>query len=255
MRATYFLPLTVLIGLLRCASVQGQEISVAVAANARVIVQKIAASFTKNTGVKIIITPGSSGKLAAQIRQGASFDVFLSADTTTPMTLWKDGFAQTRPVPYTKGRLLLCSRQPVTVSNWRSQLIKASAHGGHIAIANPDLAPYGKAAKECLMFYHLYDQIKSSLVFGESITQVHLFLVTGSVDIGFASATIFSDPGLHMKLYSFEPSTRSYTSIIQGMIILKNASGKRLAAASDFCRFLLAREAQEIFVQAGYLTL
>jgi len=255
MRATHLLLFTVLIGLFRCASVQGQEIRVAVAANARVIVQKLAASFTEKTGVKITIIPGSSGKLAAQIRQGASFDIFLSADTTTPMTLWKEGFAQTRPVPYTKGRLLLCSRQLVTALNWRSQLIEASVHGGHIAIANPDLAPYGKAAKECLMYYHLYDQIKGTLVFGESITQVHLFLVTGSVDMGFASASIFSDPGLHNKLYSFEPSTGSYTPIIQGMIILKNARGKRLADASDFCRFLLAREAQEIFVQAGYLKL
>ena len=227
---------------------QPLSLRVAVAANLQSTITALQADFKKKTGIAIEPIVGSSGKLVAQIKNGAPFDLFLSADMSYPQTLFDDGLTTAQPVVYAYGNLVICSTKNIGFVNWERVLLTPRIK--KIAIANPDVAPYGAAAKEILQKGDILDNIKSKLVFGESIAQTNTYITTGVVDVGFTTQALINDPANKTKLYWKAIDPKTYTPIQQGMVMLKRA-GKN-ADAIKFYRYLLSADAKQIFKKYGY---
>ena len=151
-----------------------EELTVAVAANARYPFEGIKAVFEKQNGVTVKSVIGSSGKFVTQIENGAPFDVFLSADMEYPEALAKSGFTADIPKIYAYGTLILWTLADIDLSKGIAVLTENSVH--KIAIASPDTAPYGRQAVNALKHYGLYEKVAEKLVYGESVTQVNQFI-------------------------------------------------------------------------------
>ncbi|MEZ5539932.1 MAG: molybdate ABC transporter substrate-binding protein [Pseudomonadales bacterium] len=183
----YSLFLTAALSLLFNASLAiADKISVAVAANFSEPMQKIAVEFEQKTGHKILLSPGSTGKLYAQIKNGAPFEIFLSADDTTPSKLEKEGYAIAgSQFTYATGKLVLWSAKTNFVDN-KGEVLK-NGQFAHLAIANPTTAPYGAAAIETLKKINLLTAIQPKFVQGENITQTFQFVSSGNAELGFVA--------------------------------------------------------------------
>jgi molybdate transport system permease protein len=170
--------------LLLAATARSGEVSVAVASNFATAMSDLAAPFERETGHRLLLSYGASGKLYAQIRNGAPFQVFLSADDEKPIQLEKDGAA----VPgsrftYAIGTLVLWSPQPGYVDDEGAVL--ASGRFRRLALANPRLAPYGEAAMEVLRQRRLAERLQPNFVMGENIAQTHQFVASGNAELAF----------------------------------------------------------------------
>ena len=225
-----------------------QELRVAVAANAQFVTQALKKVFTQETGIKTTLIVSSSGKLTAQIRQGAPFDVFLSADMKYPENLYKDGRTADKPKVYAYGKLVLWTLGKMDLSNGIQSVTKDGIT--KIAIANPQTAPYGVAAVEALKKAGLYDKVKPELVYGESISQVNQYLLSGAVDIAMTAKSVVLSPKMKNTGHWQEVDHNLYEPIAQGVIITKTAHMK---AAGKFYKFLFSKKAQVIFEKYGYL--
>jgi len=166
------------------SSASAGEVTAAVAANFTAPVQQIAELFQKETGNTVKLSFGSSGKFYSQIKEGAPFDVFLSADEKNPKLLEEEGLAvkDTRFV-YALGKLVLWSAKPGFVDDKGAVLSKGEYN--KIAYADPKLAPYGLAAQETLQKMNLWEKVQSKLVTGESIAQTYQFAATGNAELAF----------------------------------------------------------------------
>jgi molybdate transport system substrate-binding protein len=229
-------------------SVFSQNIKVAAAANLQAVIKVLQADFKKKTGIEIEPIVGSSGNLVAQIKNGAPFDVFLSADMSFPETLYKDGLSKKSPIVYAQGSLIICSNQDVGFENWERVLLTHRVQ--KIAIANPAIAPYGKAADEALKSKGILNDVKSKVVTGESISQVNTYITTGVADVGFTTQALVKDPGNKTKLYWSVIDTKLYSPIEQGMVLLKHGEGN--ASAEKFYQYILSPPAKAIFEEYGY---
>jgi molybdate transport system substrate-binding protein len=225
-----------------------QNLKVAVAANLQGVIKVLAKDFKQKTGITIEPIIGSSGNLSAQIKNGAPFDLFLSADMSFPETLFKEGFGQKEPAVYAYGSLIICSTQNIGFENWERVLLTERIK--KIAIANPAIAPYGKAAEESLKFKGVRGDIKSKIVTGESIAQVNTYITTGVVDVGFTTRALVKDAEGKTTLYWKEIDPKSYTPIKQGMIIIKQT--KENADALKFYEYMLSPAAKAILKEYGY---
>lgn len=234
--------------LLMAVSSFAQNLKVAVAANLQGVIKVLAKDFKQKTGIEVDPIVGSSGNLSAQIKNGAPFDLFLSADMNFPETLYKEGFSVKAPVAYTYGSLIICSTQNIGFENWERALL--SERIKKIAIANPAIAPYGKAAEEALKLKGVLDDIQSKLVNGESIAQVNTYITTGVVDVGFTTRALIKDAEGKTTLYWKEIDPKSYTPIKQGMIIIKQT--KENADAIKFYEYILSPAARAILKEYGY---
>ncbi|MBS1522209.1 MAG: molybdate ABC transporter substrate-binding protein [Bacteroidetes bacterium] len=225
-----------------------QELKVAVAANLQGVIKVLGKDFKEKTGIEIQPIVGSSGNLSTQIKNGAPFDLFLSADMGFPESLAKDGFSTKEPAVYAYGSLIICSSQNIGFENWERLLL--SGRIKKIAIANPAIAPYGKAAEESLKLKGVLDDIKSKLVTGENISQVNTYITTGTVDVGFTTRAFVKDVEGKTTIYWKEIDPKSYTPIKQGMIILKQS--KETANAQKFYNYMLSPAAKKILKEYGY---
>ena len=225
-----------------------QNIRVAAAANLQSVITVLQRDFKQRTGIVIDPIVGSSGKLVAQISNGAPFDVFLSADMSFPETLFKNGFAEKKPVVYAAGSLIICSSQNIGFTNWERLLL--SARIKKIAIANPAIAPYGKAATELLQQKGILDDVQSKIVNGESISQVNTYITTGVVDVGFTTQSLIKETGSKTKLYYQVIDQKQYEPILQGMVLLKH--GANNPNAEKFYQYILSPAAKRIFTAYGY---
>lgn len=230
------------------APVFAQTVKVAVAANLQAVIKELQAGFKNKTGVVIEPIVGSSGNLTTQIKNGAPFDLFLSADMNFPGTLFKEGFSSKKPVVYAHGSLIICSNQNIGFENWERLLLTYRVK--QIAIANPAIAPYGKAAQQALAKRGILDDVKSKIVTGESISQVNTYITTGVVEVGFTTRALVDDPASKAKLYWEVIDPRLYNPIEQGMVLLKHAAGN--ADAEKFYQYLLSPPAKAIFKKFGY---
>ncbi len=226
-----------------------QNLKVAAAANLQSVIKVLQEDFKKKTGIEIEPIVSSSGNLVAQIRNGAPYDVFLSADMTFPQTLFKEGFSEKPPVVYAQGSLIICSSQNIGFENWERVLLTSRIK--KIAIANPAIAPYGKAAEEALMQKGVLGDIKSKLVTGESISQVNTYITTGVADVGFTTQALVKDPANKKLLYWQIIDPKLYAPIEQGMVLLKRANAN--PDAEKFYQYLLSPAAGAIFKEYGYL--
>ncbi|AMR30729.1 molybdenum ABC transporter substrate-binding protein [Mucilaginibacter sp. PAMC 26640] len=225
-----------------------QNLRIAIAANLQPVMKVLQKDFKQRSGLNIDAISGPSGNLTTQIKNGAPFDVFLSADTGFPEELFKSGFAVNKPVVYAQGILILCSRHKLGAESWKTTLLNKNV--SRLAIGNPAIAPYGKAAKEVLTHEGIYKQLKPKLVFGESITQVNTYIATDAVEAGFTSLSFYKENSSRMTLFSWPIDPATYSPILQGMVLLKHA--KNNADAKKFYDYILSPPARKIFAQYGY---
>jgi molybdate transport system substrate-binding protein len=227
------------------------KIVVATAANVQYVMKEIQKEFEKETGEEIQIVVGSSGKLTAQIREGAPFDVFVSADTKYPQEIFKNGGSDEEPKIYATGSLVLWAKDiPETEL---STAILATEKVKKIAIPNPRNAPYGEAAIEVLKAQNLFEKTEKKLVYGESIAQTAQYISTGSVEAGFNALSIVLSPEMKNKGHYIIIDSTLHKPIQQAAILLKhsNASPKK-ESSQKFYNFLYSNKAKQIFKKYGY---
>jgi molybdate transport system substrate-binding protein len=237
--------LFLLIHVLWSAEVMAESLRVAVASNFAEPLGILAVEFQQQTGHSLEIIPGSSGKLFAQISQGAPFDVFLSADTEKPQALVTKGLAKTT-FAYTQGKLILAQSSPRSLK----QLKQESALT--IAIANPRVAPYGKAALEVLALWFPKSEPQPRLVIAESVAQVSHYVRSGSVTAGFVAESLWQDPDSPQLAIE----DHLYAPILQdGTFVWRGQSPAVVEAGEQFQRFLTSATVQQRLAEMGYLPL
>jgi len=237
--------------LLLCSfSAGAAPLTVAVAANVKYTFDDLATEFKKTSGIEVVPVVSSSGKIAAQVKNGAPYDVFMSADTEFPEALYKDGYAATEPRVYAYGALVLWSMKDIDLGKGAGVLAGDAVH--KIAVANPKVAPYGREAIKVLDYYKLRQRVESKLVYGESITQVNQYIDTQSADIGFTAKAIVVAPETAGKGKWVELPKESYEPIAQGVVVLKHGMAANAEAAQKFVAFLASPPARAIFQKYGY---
>ena len=234
---------------LSCKEKRQDRLTVAVSANMQLAAEELAAEFTARTGVKCDLISSSSGKLTAQIREGAPFDIFLSADLTYPETLFREGFTISEPLVYAYGRLILLSVKEGTKPSLQ---VLESSEVKHIALANPRTAPYGQAASQVLERLGLSESLKEKLVYGESIAQTNQFITSGAADIGFTCQSVVHAPEISKRGKWMELDPKLYEPIAQAMVVLQGREEFR-EEAEKFKDFILSSEGREILHKFGYL--
>ena len=227
-------------------------IQIAVAANVSYAIDDLKKVFNKiypDTKVQVVL--GSSGKLTAQIKHGAPYQLFMSANMKYPESLYRDKVAVTEPVVYAQGMLAYLSNKPQDLS--RGMAVLKDENIKKIAVANPKTAPYGKAAVEAMKNASVYEEIKNKFVFAESISQTVSYTVTAT-DMGLIAKSSLYSP--KMKQYKegihwTQVDPKLYTPIKQGIVILKK--GEENSEVKAFYDFMLSPKAQQILTEFGYL--
>jgi len=204
--------------------------------------------FEAQSRIQCELVISSSGKLTAQIKEGAPYDVFMSANMTYPNEIYNSGFAEQPPEVYASGKLVL----------WTTNLPKAPSLNKllndnikHIALANSKTAPYGIAAIETLEAYGLLDSLRSKLVYGESLSQVNQFITSKSSEVGFTALSVVLSERLKNKGQWLIINKNLYTPIRQGVVLIKKEVEGN-SNAQEFYQFLFSKEAQEILKKFGY---
>jgi len=224
------------------------EVSAAVASNFTKPMREIAAGFERKTGHKVVLSFGSTGKLYAQIRNGAPFDLFLAADHETPAKLETEGQGVVGSrFTYAIGRLVLWSARPGYVDQHGEILRKGSFR--HIAIANPKTAPYGAAARQVLERLGLWTTVAPHIVQGENIAQTHQFVASGNAELGFIALSQLRDAGRDAGSLWLVPR-ELHDPIAQDAVLLQR--GKDNPAARELLAYLQGAEARAIIESYGY---
>jgi len=225
------------------------EAQVAVAANFAAPMERIAADYQRESGHKLSLSTGATGRFYAQIKNGAPFDVFLAADDETPARLEAEHAALPGSrFTYAVGRLALWSSQPGVVDE-RGDVLRSGAFA-HLAIANPKTAPYGAAAMEVLRSRGLAEALRPKLVQGENIAQTHQFVASGNAEIGFvALAQIWKEGRLDRGSAWIVPQ-HLHQPIRQDVVLL--ARGRGNAAAEELMRYLRSDRAKALIRAFGY---
>lgn len=231
-----------------CDKNNEDKLTIATASNMQFIMRELTESFSKETKIQCEMIVASSGKLSAQIKQGAPFDLFVSANMKYPKDLYESGFTTNKPTIYAYGKLVLwtMSTSSKLSLNWlTSDKVK------HIAVANPRIAPYGIPAIEVLKNEGIYELVKEKLVFGESISQTNQFITSGVAEVGFTAKSVVLSPNMKKNDNWIEMNIRSYSPIAQGVVILKNRND-HFDDAQEFCDFLLSPKGGQILYKYGY---
>jgi len=231
------------------AAVAG-EVRVAVATNFRTTLQEIVAGFEEDTGRTVAVSSGSSGKLYAQIRHGAPFDVFLSADVERPKLMEEEGLAvRGSRFTYAVGRLTLWSADPNTI---KSDGASALSNGRieHLAIANPKTAPYGAAAQRTLQALGLWNGLKSRIVQGENIGQTFQFVFSRNAQLGFVALSQVLDPKIKGTGSRWDVPAKYHAPLRQQAVLL--VRGKNNEAAKAFLGYVKGPKARKIIERFGY---
>lgn len=238
--------LAALAAALIASAAHAESATIAVAANFKPAMKELEAAFEKESGRDLVVVAGSTGKLYAQIANGAPFDILLAADIAHPQKLAEEGFAEGEPFTYAIGRLALWAPGETMID----ASIIARREFGKIAIANPKLAPYGAAAAEVIGKLEISTAIESKLVYGENIGQTFAFVETGAASAGFiAYSQLLTLPEEKRAAY-WAPPQSLYAPIRQGGVLLTRA--KDNDAAKEFIAFLHSPAAEEIIRRSGY---
>jgi molybdate transport system substrate-binding protein len=236
--------------LFQASGALADELRVAVASNFLLPVKELSREFKKSTGNKVVVISASTGKLYAQIKQGAPFDVLLAADSLRPELLEKEGIGVSGSrFTYAVGRLALWSADTTLFLKNDLQVLNQN-NFRYVAIANPKTAPYGKAAEQVLRKKGFWDQLQTRLVRGENISQTFQFLVTGNADIGFIALSQLRRNQGQLKGYSWTVPAEWHDPIRQQALLLKRAKTNK--AAKDFLNFLKSKRVQKIIESYGY---
>ncbi|MDH4215418.1 MAG: molybdate ABC transporter substrate-binding protein [Gallionella sp.] len=236
----------------------GEKITIAAAADLKFALDEIVMLFGKahpNDRVETIY--GSSGKFQTQIRQGAPFDLYFSADIAYSRKLEEEGFAASEVQPYAVGRIVLWSPSrdagKMTLADLADPAIRK------IAIANPKHAPYGKRAEEALKAAGMWEKVEGKLVYGENVAQAAQFVQTGSAQAGIIALSLALSPEMAKHAcpasnqgcgYALIPD-KLHHPLEQGFIVTKRAAANPLALA--FARFMAGKEARATMMRYGFV--
>ena len=225
--------------------VNADQVRVAVASNFLSTAKILVKQFRQETGHSVVISAGSTGKIYAQIINGAPYGVFLAANAREPLRLEEGGFTDVGSrFTYARGKLvLLASRSdgPITVENLRQV--------NRVGLANPKLAPYGLAAQQVVEKYAIASSVKR--IYAENVSQVFLHVITGNVDMGFvALSQVMARFGDKLPAGMLIPDLAMYSPIEQQAVLLKRAKDK--LAAREFMDYLKSARIQKQIIQYGY---
>jgi molybdate transport system substrate-binding protein len=231
------------------------EILVAAAADLNFAIKEMIAEFEKQSPHRIKLTLGSSGNFHSQIKNGAPFDIYFSADIEYPAELNKAGLTEPGTLfTYAVGRIVawVPAQSPIDVEKLQ---IQAFFHPSvrKVAIANPAHAPYGRAAVSALRHYGVYEKLTEKLVYGENISQTAQFIETGAADIGIIALAIALAPAVKTRGRYWEVPLEAFPRMTQGAVILKAASDKgNLAAARQFYDWIKSPFSRAILKKYGF---
>lgn len=227
-------------------------VTVAAASDVMFAVNEIAANFEKATGCSVRVSTGSSGNFLSQIENGAPFDVFFSADIAYPKKLEAEGLA----VPgstylYAVGKIVMWVRNDsrLDISKGLAALGDPGIH--KVAIANPQHAPYGRAAEEALRKAGVYDAIKDRLVLGENISQAAQFAESGNADAGIIALSLALSPGLKEKGRFWRVPEKLYTPILQGVVAVRTSRNPQ--GAQTFLDYIKAPATSALLERYGFV--
>ncbi len=226
-------------------------INIAVAANVSYAIDELKAEFKKsNPDTDVQVTLGSSGKLTAQIKNGAPYGLFMAANMKYPQALYSDKIAITKPLVYAQGELAYLSVNPIDFSKGIALVTDNSIT--KIAVANPKTAPYGKAAIEAMKNGGVYERVKRKFVYAQSISQTVTYAITAA-DIGFIAKSSLYSP--EMSRYKkginwVAVDSKLYSAIKQGIVILKY--GANNSEYKAFYDFILSSKGKAILKKYGY---
>ncbi len=227
---------------------QALQVTIAVAANMQFAMEELTRAFTEQTGINCATVISSSGKLTAQIKEGAPFDVFVSANMIYPREVYRQNLAVTPPKVYAYGKLVLWSMK-ADLTPTMDLLGDESVR--HIALANPKTAPYGAAALDVLKNQQLLEKLEDKLVYGESIAQTNQFVITQSAEVGFTAMSVVLSPAIKGKGQWTEIPKEAYSPIEQGVVVVKRKDGAQESAVK-FYEFLSSETARKILLEFGY---
>ena len=224
-----------------------EEIQIAVASNFSQVAKVLAARFEDSSAHRVTLIPGSTAKHFAQIENGAPFDIFLAADSRHPQELEDSGTAvKGTRFTYAFGELVLWSPRANYVDG-EGRVLETGDYR-HLAVANPDLAPYGTAAREVLVSMRLWEALQDRTVRGENIGQAFQFVASGNAELGFvARSQIIGISSPAMTGSYWQIPQRLYSPIEQQAVLVRDH-----AAAWDFIDFLKSDPARAIIQQNGY---
>jgi molybdate transport system substrate-binding protein len=240
-----------MVALLAATTVHGQDVRVAAAADLKFAMAKLAEQFERETGRKVDVTYGSSGNFFSQIQNGAPFDLFFSADVGYARKLEAAGFARPGTLyTYALGRIVIWMppgiEVDVTRRGWNA-LLDASVQ--KIAIANPEHAPYGRAAVAALQKAGIYEQVKSKLVYGENISQAAQFVQSGNAQAGIIARSLAVSSGMSDGK-AWEIPAEMHPRIEQAAILLSGTKNKKVAQM--FLDFVKSAAGRGILLKYGF---
>ncbi len=228
------------------------ELVVAAAADLNPALQEICNGYEKKTGVKVKVSFGASGALTQQIQNGAPFDIFFSADMDYPQQLIAAGAADGSTLyQYAIGKLALWvpADSSLDVEHKGIQILQDPAVK-KISIANPQHAPYGRAAVAALKHYGVYDQVADRLVLGENISQAAQFAESGNAQAGFVALAHVASPAMKGKGKYWEVPAEAYPALAQGVVVLSGSNYKKEAV--DFLEYFRAKEQGGLLRRYGF---
>lgn len=241
----------ILILLAMCATAAADEITVAAASDLQFVMKEIAGRFEKQTGTSVKLSFGSSGNFLAQIQNGAPFDLFFSADADYPRKLEAAGLTEPGTIhAYATGRIVLWvpNHSPVKLDQGMNSLLDPAIR--KIAIANPEHAPYGRAAVAAMKSAGVYETLAGKFVLGENISQTAQFVQSGNADVGFLALSLALAEPLKNKGRFFQVPDNLYPPLEQAAVVLKSSQKKQ--QAKKFMDFVKSAEIVALLRQYGF---
>ncbi|HEY6339727.1 MAG TPA: molybdate ABC transporter substrate-binding protein [Candidatus Sulfotelmatobacter sp.] len=258
-RVLLFLPAVVFLAASLCilpvlsaAEAGSKQITVAAAADLSIALQEIAANYEKQSGVQVKLSFAASGALTQQIQNGAPFDLFFSADMDYPHQLIAAGDADAATLyRYAVGTLVLWapSASPLDIANQGDKVLQDPSVK-KIAIANPQHAPYGRAAVAALKYFGVYEQVRDRIVMGENVSQAAQFVESGNAQVGFIALAHAVPMAMRGEGKFWKVPAEAYPALDQGVVVVSHSPHKREAAA--FVDYIKTNASVEVFRRYGF---
>lgn len=231
---------------------KAELIRVFAAADLQYALKEIASMYQKeNPQDKVELIFGSSGKGFAKVKAGAPYHIFFSANIKYVQELYKEGYCTTEPKPYAVGRIVVWVRKDSGLDPSKFPQVLLDPRVKKIAVANWEHAPYGRAAKEVLENYGIFDKVKNKLVLGENIAQTASYVYSGAADVGLIALSLAkSEEMSKVGKYWLIPEDK-HERILQGYCITKQ--GRNSYAAKKFYEFVGTPKARKIFIKYGFI--
>lgn len=238
--------------LLSIGSACAQVSTIAVSANMKDAFAEIASVFKSTGKPEVRVVYGSSGNFAAQIMNGAPFNLFIAADEYFPLELYKNGKTVDEGAVYAIGKLAIITKvsSGIQLSDSKAELAKAITKANKISIAKPELAPYGRAAVEFLKAEGLWDLARDKIVYADNIGVATAYVLSGAADLGFTALSLAKSSEVAKTSTFLLVNPKLYEPIRQRMVLTKNPSKE----AVDLYRFMLEPQARAVLQKYGYTT-